>query len=568
MQFSRGARIITLLVIDTIFFFIELIIGYAIGSLALVADSFHMLNDIISLVVALYAIKLMKNKASNKYSYGWHRAEVLAALVNGVFLLALCFSIFLEAIERFFSQPEITNPKLVVIVGCLGLLSNFVGLFLFNEHGHSHGAEQGHDDHDHEHEEHEHAHEHVPKPTERSPLIRYEGLPQATPVRHRTSSMSSTIYAHPAIAQRAAVMEEAEEIERAKSPERRENYISPALASRRQSLMSPSAASVGTQKRHDTVHEGEEGEESTAGEEEDITAEPVIIETVPTLAKTNGGSHPHDHAHPHKADHEHAHAHDHPHDHPHKHGDGHSHRHSHDGEPEFDIERGAHDHSAFHKEKKKGGHGHSHGNMNMRALLLHVMGDALGNIGVIAAGLIIWLTDIPHKFFADPIISLIITCIIFSSAMPLCRSASIILLQAVPQDIDLDDVRDAVLKVPGVLAIHELHVWQLSETRVVASVHVWVSKAKQYMNVASKIRKVFHDHGIHSCTIQPEFHPEIEAPDEGQIRTDEDTSCLIACDGEMCDENLCCPPIAPISITPPTAAATGEEALTGQEPPE
>lgn len=40
-----------------------------------------------------------------RYSYGWHRAEVLAALVNGVFLLALCFSIFLEAIERFFSTP-------------------------------------------------------------------------------------------------------------------------------------------------------------------------------------------------------------------------------------------------------------------------------------------------------------------------------------------------------------------------------------------------------------------------------------------------------------------------------
>lgn len=59
-----------------------------------------------SLIVALYAIKLTKNNvASAEYSYGWHRAEILAALINGVFLLALCFSIFIEAIERFFSVP-------------------------------------------------------------------------------------------------------------------------------------------------------------------------------------------------------------------------------------------------------------------------------------------------------------------------------------------------------------------------------------------------------------------------------------------------------------------------------
>lgn len=46
-----------------------------------------------------------KSEADDKYTYGWHRAEILAALVNGVFLLALCFSVSLEALERFFSVP-------------------------------------------------------------------------------------------------------------------------------------------------------------------------------------------------------------------------------------------------------------------------------------------------------------------------------------------------------------------------------------------------------------------------------------------------------------------------------
>ena len=60
--------------------------------------------------------------------------------------------------------------------------------------------------------------------------------------------------------------------------------------------------------------------------------------------------------------------------------------------------------------------------MNMRALVLHVMGDALGNVGVISSGLIIWLTNWPGKYYSDPLISLIITIIIFSSALPLGKS--------------------------------------------------------------------------------------------------------------------------------------------------
>lgn len=73
--------------------------------------------------------------------------------------------------------------------------------------------------------------------------------------------------------------------------------------------------------------------------------------------------------------------------------------------------------------KKSGGHGHGHGHgqgsMNMQAVLLHVIGDALGNVGVIATGLIIWLTTWKYKYYCDPVISLVITVIIFSSALPL-----------------------------------------------------------------------------------------------------------------------------------------------------
>jgi len=77
---------------------------------------------------------------------------------------------------------------------------------------------------------------------------------------------------------------------------------------------------------------------------------------------------------------------------------------------------------------KLAGHSHAHGSMNMRALVLHVIGDALGNVGVIATGLIIWFTEWKYKAFCDPIISLVIAVIIFSSALPLGTSMQSIIL--------------------------------------------------------------------------------------------------------------------------------------------
>ncbi|KAI4229608.1 MAG: hypothetical protein LQ349_006371 [Xanthoria aureola] len=99
------------------------------------------------------------------------------------------------------------------------------------------------------------------------------------------------------------------------------------------------------------------------------------------------------------------------------------------------------------QEESKGGH--SHGDLNMRGVFLHVMGDALGNIGVIGSALIIWLTSWSWRYYADPAISLLITVIILGSAIPLCQAASRILLQAVPPGISVDDIQADIQDLPG-----------------------------------------------------------------------------------------------------------------------
>lgn len=81
--------------------------------------------------------------------------------------------------------------------------------------------------------------------------------------------------------------------------------------------------------------------------------------------------------------------------------------------------------------------------------------------------------------------------------------------------MSLEEVKNSILDVEGVLSLHELHVWQLSENKLVASVHVLASRRHDFMPVAVKIRKVLHHLGIHSCTIQPEYyHPNTTIPDE------------------------------------------------------
>ena len=168
-------RLCTMIVMVLSYCFAEIIVGYKTGSLALIADSFHMLSDSLSLVVALYGIRLsgMKRQWSGIYNtYGWGRSQILTTLINAVFLIALCVTIALDAIERIVEPQQVENPKFVFWVGLGGLIVNILGLVLFGEqaHGHSHGGGGGHShSHSHDHtssSSHSHSHNHAQSSSE------------------------------------------------------------------------------------------------------------------------------------------------------------------------------------------------------------------------------------------------------------------------------------------------------------------------------------------------------------------------------------------------------------------
>lgn len=80
-------------------------------------------------------------------------------------------------------------------------------------------------------------------------------------------------------------------------------------------------------------------------------------------------------------------------------------------------------------------------------VLVHVLGDALNNVAVIIAALIIWLTKSPTRFYADPGISTVISILIIASSIPLVKNSGRILMQSAPRDVDLEDVKHDLEKV-------------------------------------------------------------------------------------------------------------------------
>jgi len=191
----------------------------------------------------------------------------------------------------------------------------------------------------------------------------------------------------------------------------------------------------------------------------------------------------------------------------------------------------------------------------MNAMILHVIGDMLGNIGVMVTALIIWLTDWPGKVYADPAVSLFITAIILKTCIPLTRGTARVLLQATPEHISVPEIRQDIEALPGVITCHHIHVWQLSDTKLVASMHLQVSfpidshSGEKYMELARRARKCLHGFGIHSATIQPEFcfdQKHSHAAEaaalslDGPVDINKGDSCLLECIDD-CQAQGCCP---------------------------
>ncbi len=151
----------------------------------------------------------------------------------------------------------------------------------------------------------------------------------------------------------------------------------------------------------------------------------------------------------------------------------------------------------------------SHSNdLNIRGAFLHVIGDLLGSVAAIVAGILIlgfgWL-------WADALCSILISIVIVIGSWRLILESVNVLLEGTPRRIDLAAVENAILKTPGVDGVHDLHIWTISSGIDALTAHISHSETIAHSELLKEVRQVLHDNfGIDHLTIQMET-PDREA---------------------------------------------------------
>ncbi|KAH7150053.1 cation efflux protein [Dactylonectria estremocensis] len=278
----------------------------------------------------------------------------------------------------------------------------------------------------------------------------------------------------------------------------------------------------------------------------------------------------------------------HEHDHSHDHGHGHGHEAEHSqgsGQPGDSVETPHRDAASDYEARPTpvspcltylviyhlaytNHHEHTHTttrvvspgrDLGMLGVFVHILGDAINNIGVIVAAVIIWKAEGQGRFYADPAVGVFIAVMILLSALPLVKNSGVILLQIAPGGINLDDIKHDIEMIPGVESVHELHIWRLDQHKSIASVHIVVDgrTVKSFADKAKIVMECLHAYGIHSATLQPEvsatgpmilsedplgMHPtsiELGTGVRNRRRRGGQSHCQLIC-GSMCDGMRCC----------------------------
>ena len=130
-----GVKLFWVTVLNATITIAEIIGGILSGSLALLSDAIHNLSDTLAIVLSYYALKISKKEKSLSKTYGYKRAQVLAAFINSATLIVISVYLLFEAYKRFL-HPEEIKSNLMIIVASIGLISNFISVYLLEKDSH------------------------------------------------------------------------------------------------------------------------------------------------------------------------------------------------------------------------------------------------------------------------------------------------------------------------------------------------------------------------------------------------------------------------------------------------
>ncbi len=171
--------------------------------------------------------------------------------------------------------------------------------------------------------------------------------------------------------------------------------------------------------------------------------------------------------------------------------------HVHDHEHEHEHEHSSDEEIRLHTEDE---HEEKNTNVNLRASFIHILGDAIQNIGVLIAGIIIYF--FPKYSIADPICTYVFSIIVGFTTINILKDCIFVLMEGSPVDIDIDELENDLKKIKGVKEIHDLHVWSLSIGKINLSCHICCDNPQKTLTKAKKMIK--KKYKIDHITIQVE----------------------------------------------------------------
>merc|ERR1712013_146827 len=140
--------------------------------------------------------------------------------------------------------------------------------------------------------------------------------------------------------------------------------------------------------------------------------------------------------------------------------------------------------------------------------------------------------------YLDPIISIVYIVILIWTCIPMVKASSYILLQTIPGNVEFSVLKKFLLqKFPGILALHEFHVWTFTPGKLVLTGHIVYKDEDIFTEIHGQVETFFSSQGFSQVTIQPEFPPTPKEPDEIQ---EDLQSCTLKCKSEECEEMTCC----------------------------
>lgn len=141
-------------------------------------------------------------------------------------------------------------------------------------------------------------------------------------------------------------------------------------------------------------------------------------------------------------------------------------------------------------------------NLNARAALVHVLSDLVSSLAVLIAGAVIYITG---WLLIDPILSLVIAGLILMTTLRLLRDTLHVLMEGVPSAVGFSEIGNALAAIPGVMSVHDLHVWGITPESVSLSAHMEIEKLEEWPRILALSRRLLHERfAIDHVTLQPE----------------------------------------------------------------